>query len=53
MKLALGGRKETLNEMVVHPVSRMEFMEYGKILSKIQFISMICIVHIGARLPYH
>lgn len=34
VKLAVGGAKEAFNEFMVQPVSKKEFQEYGKVISK-------------------
>lgn len=36
VRLALGGNRETLNEFMVQPVPKQEYLQYGKVISKHQ-----------------
>lgn len=34
VRLALGGNRETLNEFMVQPISKQEYLQYGKVISE-------------------
>lgn len=42
VRLALGGNRETLNEFMVQPVSKQEYLQYGKVIS--ESINLIIII---------
>lgn len=50
VRLAVGGARETLNEFMVQPVSKQEFQEYGKVISKlfrvISFTSKLTLLYL-------
>lgn len=37
VKMALGGVKEVFNEFMIQPISKQEFLQYGKVISKESF----------------
>lgn len=45
VRLALGGQRETLNEFMVQPVSKQEYLQYGKVISEYKKKFLIISLH--------